>query len=473
MDDNSEMRNKELERSILKNIVDAYAYCKVLSVENSIINDWVFVEINEPFEKLVGLKEDQLLEKRMTQILPDISTFIPLWISMCSKAVNEKEEVRYEEYREQSDKWYSVKVYSNNPGFFIMIYHDITELKRGLEELRYLNFHDKLTGLYNREFFEEELCRLNTERQLPLSIVIGSINGLKLINNAFGGMKGNDILKKTAELLKTSCRKEDIISRIGGDEFAVILPKTSKKDASQVCSRLRNKCKEASSGTMQISLALGLSTKHETSQKIETVYKEAEAKMQNNKLNEWSSVRSSIIKFLIKLLDERTHETEAHAMRIKQMALKMGRTLEVSDACLDELVLLAILHDIGKIAIPDAILCKSIELTDEEWLIMKKHSEIGYRIAISSYELTPIADYILYHHENWDGSGYPHGLKNEDIPLVSRIIRVIDSYDAMTNDRSYHKAISKKEAVEELKSCSGKQFDPKIVDVFVNMLTEQ
>ena len=446
MNADSEKRVSEPESSILKKIVDAYAYCKVLSIENSIITDWVFIEINEPFEELIGLKGDQILEKRVTQILPDISDFLPRWISMSSKAINEKEEVRFEEYQEKSDRWYSVRIYSSNPGFFLMIYRDITELKRGLEELRYLNYHDKLTGLYSREFFEEELCRLNTERQLPLSIIIGSINGLKLINNAFGGRKGNDILKKAAEIIKTSCRKEDIISRIGGDEFAVILPKASKKDASQICSRLRNKCNEASCGKMQISIALGFSTKQEASQKIEVVFKDAEAKMQNNKLNEWSSARSSIIKFLIKLLDERTYETEAHAMRIKEMALKMGSSLEVSDACLDELSLLSILHDIGKIAIPDAILCKPGKLTKEEWLTMKKHSEIGYQIANSSYELTPIADYILYHHENWDGSGYPRGLKSEDIPFVSRIIRVIDAYDAMTNDRSYHKAISKKEA---------------------------
>ena len=313
---------------------------------------------------------------------------------------------------------------------------------------------------------------MNTGRQLPLSIILGSVNGLKLINRAFGRAEGNEILKEAADIIKTSCWKEDIISRVAGNEFAIILPNTSKKDAENICERIRKKFSETGHGAMQISFALGCATKQEVLQKIEAVYNEAEVKMQNNKLNEWKSIRSSIIKFLIKLLDERTHETEEHALRIKQLALNLGKRLGVSNDCLDEIALLAILHDIGKIAISDTILCKPDKLTDEEWVLMKEHCEIGYQIAISSYELSPLAEYILYHHENWDGSGYPTGKKSKEIPLVSRIIRVVDAYDAMTNDRPYHKAISKEQALVELRKCSGKQFDPEIVGTFIEMLNQ-
>jgi diguanylate cyclase (GGDEF)-like protein len=332
--------------------------------------------------------------------------------------------------------------------FIFMLINEDIDKKEILAKLKYKDYHDELTGLYNRKYFELVNKRLDNELQLPLSVVIGDVNNMKLINSSFGYDKGDEVLKRIAQILRSSCRKEDIICRIGGDEFALILPKTREDDAAKICSRIKEKCRSQDSKLLKYEISLGIAAKTKKTQDITDICREAEDKMYKNKLSEGKSLRSSLIDSLRKTIEERTWETEAHAERMKDMALKLGNLLNLSNAELDELTLLAALHDIGKIGIPDNILSKKGALNTKEREIMKKHSEIGYRIAAASPELSNIANAILYHHEHWDGNGYPHGLKGKEIPITSRIIGVVDAYDAMTNDRIYHAAISKEKAIE-------------------------
>jgi HD-GYP domain-containing protein (c-di-GMP phosphodiesterase class II) len=153
-----------------------------------------------------------------------------------------------------------------------------------------------------------------------------------------------------------------------------------------------------------------------------------------------------------------------------KIAFDFAQTLNLSNSDQNRLTVLATLHDIGKINIDEKILMKNGSLNDEEWTAVKKHSEYGYKIAKSSEEFAEVADDILSHHEKWDGSGYPNGLKGEDIPYLARIISIIDAYDVMTNDRPYSKAISNKEALKEIKRCAGSQFDPNLAEVFIQMM---
>lgn len=352
----------------------------------------------------------------------------------------------------------------------ILVFRDITERKLAEEQIKYLSYHDKLTDLYNRAYFEEQLERLDEESRLPLSLIMGDVNGLKLVNDLFGHQEGDRLLRSIAKILMDCCRDEDIVSRWGGDEFAIILPGTTERAAMEICERIRQSLASTSGDLVQPSIALGYATKEEAGQEIRQVLKEAEDRMYRNKLVEGKSARSAIISSLQRTLGERTHETEEHARRLQDLALRMGQALGLSSNQMDELALLAVLHDIGKIGIPDDILIKPGSLSKEEWVTMKKHAEIGYRIAQTSYELAHVADAILAHHEWWDGTGYPQGLKGNEIPLTSRIIAIIDAYDVMTHGRPYREAISPHAALMELKRCAGSQFDPALVEVFINMV---
>ena len=234
--------------------------------------------------------------------------------------------------------------------------------------------------------------------------------------------------------------------------------------------RVYRKCEEYSTNMMPLSISMGAATKEDISKTLKQLLKEAEDNMYQHKLTKNQSVRSSIINSLVRALQEKDYETEEHTKRMTEYALQFGQLLNLPDSKIVELRLLATLHDIGKIAIPDHIMLKPSSLTKKEWEIMKKHSEIGYRIALSSTELTIIAKDILHHHEKWDGTGYPYGLVKGKIPLFSRVISVIDAYDAMSNNRPYRKAFTRKTVMDEFKRCRGSHFDPELLDVFVDQV---
>jgi diguanylate cyclase (GGDEF)-like protein/PAS domain S-box-containing protein len=347
---------------------------------------------------------------------------------------------------------------------------DITERKLMEERLRYLSEIDILTGLYNRYSFEEKIKELNHEKHLPMGIIMGDVNGLKIVNDTLGHLEGDKLLQRISLILKDICDPNGYVFRWGGDEFIILIPDCNEVKCEEIIKDITKKCEQAKYKFMQLSIALGEGIRYSLDENIYECITKIEEKVYRQKLLDKKSIKSSIMESLKKSLEEKNMETNEHTERVAKYALAIGKRLNLKISDLDELILVASLHDIGKIGVNEEILLKSGKLTNEEFEIMKTHTEKGYRIINASSELGNVAKGVLTHHERWDGTGYPLGLAEKEIPLAARIINVVDSYDVMTNDRVYKKAMDKDEAIKELENCSGTQFDPKIVECFVEYI---
>lgn len=350
------------------------------------------------------------------------------------------------------------------------LHEELIERKKMEEHLRYLSINDTLTGLYNRNYFEQEMHRLSGKAGTSVGIIICDIDGLKLVNDSLGHDSGDGLLVKTASILRKVLAKNGIIARIGGDEFAVLLPKTSKEAVEAICYKISLAVERYNAELIGLPFSLSVGFAIGANSDISRIFAEADNTMYREKLHRSSSIRSSIVQALTKALEARDFITQGHADRIQEMVVRLAAKVGLSEHKISDIRLLAQFHDIGKVATPDHILFKPGPLTAEEFTEMKRHSELGFRIAQSIPELVPIADGILKHHEWWNGQGYPLGLSGEDIPLEARIVAIADAYDAMTSDRPYRKALDRQSALAELKRCSATQFDPYLVNEFEELL---
>jgi diguanylate cyclase (GGDEF)-like protein/PAS domain S-box-containing protein len=355
------------------------------------------------------------------------------------------------------------------------IYSDITCRKKVEEQLKYLSLRDQLTGLYNRTFFEQELQRLDGEKFTSLGIIVCDVDGLKIFNDTLGHSSGDELLKAAANAIRGPFRNHEVVARIGGDEFAIILPDGTPSIIEKAISQIREKISDYNGFNLEfpLSISMGFATCWGISKSITETFNEADNNMYREKLSHGQSARSAIVQTLIKTLEARDFITEGHASRLQDLVSRIAEIIGLSKREISDLRLLAQFHDIGKVGIPDRILFKNGPLTPEETIEMRRHCEIGSRIAYSSRDLAPIADWILKHHEWWNGEGYPFRLAGEDIPLQCRIISIVDAFDAMTHNRPYRNALTVKEALAELRKCSGTQFDPYLVPIFEQIIVRK
>lgn len=433
-----------------------------------------FIDCNTNDGNKLLVPKEEFIGKNIYEILPK---------QISEKAYNkmqvlitngELQSFEYEWEYNGTKEYFEARMVKNSEEEIMCIARDITERKNMELKLKYLSYHDQLTGLYNRRFYNDKLEDLDIDENLPVTIVMADVNGLKLVNDSFGHAAGDELLKKVSKAIIKGCRKEDIIARIGGDEFIIILPKADNHVAERVIENIKfiaSKMKVVNS--INISISFGYSSKLNSNESIKEIIKKAEDYMYKKKLIESSSMREKAIEAIISTFHKKNKVQEEHSFRTADLCEKMGIALSLSESDIKDIRTAGLFHDIGKIAIEEDIINKKEDLTMDEIEKIKRHPEIGYRILNTVNDMLGVSNYILLHHERWDGLGYPKGLKGEDIPLPSRIISIADAYDYMTDERNNHDAITEESAVQRLKEASGTEFDPKLLKIFIEKVLKK
>ncbi len=367
------------------------------------------------------------------------------------------------------------------------------------DKMTYLAIMDGLTEVYNHRYFQEALKNYINEAKIknyPVSLALIDIDCFKSYNDLYGHQAGDRILKEIAFILKTNIRESDILARYGGEEFAIIMPKTDEKQALEIAERLRNIIDkyrfqgEENLPNSNLTISIGVSCYPDKAKSLNDLINSTDdalyrAKFFNkNRVETYRSVLEELkeeiddkhfdliasIKTLISVINAKDRYTYAHTERVVMLCELVAKELNFSEQDSKTLKYGAYLHDIGKIHISEEILNKKMPLSEEEWNILKQHPQNGVNIIKPIESLSNVIPLILHHHERYDGLGYPSQLKGEEIPYLARVLTVVDSFDAMTSDRPYRRGKSFDEAIEEIKLCSGTQFDPQIASSFIRIL---
>lgn len=352
----------------------------------------------------------------------------------------------------------------------VVTFLDITMKKKDEEKIKYLSSHDFLTGLINRRSFETELIEMDTKENLPISILYADLNGLKLVNDIFGHSWGDMLIKKSSKVLTKICRSRDVAARVGGDEFIMILPNTDAKEAKNIMQEVKKRLEKETVNLVKCSMALGFDTKTETDQEIEKILVNAESEMYNEKLQSKKLFGEDTISTIMSVLHQKYEIERIHSEKVAFWCEKMGEALGLSEANIKKLRDVGYLHDIGKIVLSEEILKKKV-LNEKEIQDIHQHPVVGYRILKLFDETMDLANGIYSHHENWDGSGYPQGLQGEEIPLIARIIALVEDYEEFQrNDLEYK---TEKDIISKIRDNAGKRYDPALSEEFIKMIEKK
>ncbi|MFW5893198.1 MAG: HD domain-containing phosphohydrolase [Bacillota bacterium] len=389
------------------------------------------------------------------------------WLNAFTGILSSGESVEFSMYIPLLEKHLRVSLYAPSFRQGAVIMQDITKYKKASKHIAYLSRHDDLTGLFNRGYFMEMLKTSINEGTRPLGLVHFDIDNLKILNNAFDASAGDEAIRLAAQTIEKHALSGMMLFRHGGDEFTALMEQANETDLIAFARKVELDFSSSAIRGVSMTLSSGLSIKDADDTDSENIMAEAEKDLYHRKAVHMNSSHIHLLQGLLELLTAKFEYENVHSKHVSQMSRRLGETLGLSEFEVDELTVAAMFHDIGKIAIPDRILGKPASLDDEEYTIIKDHATIGYKILRAADPYTRLSEYVLYHHERYDGMGYPEGLKGEAIPRISRIIAVVDAYEAMTSKRNYRNPLSKGKAVQELRAHAGTQFDPDITQVFI------
>lgn len=331
-------------------------------------------------------------------------------------------------------------------------------LKEKEAEIEYLLYHDSLTSLYNRTYIDRAGSKILEQGHWPVSCLFIDVNNLKLMNDVFGHRKGDELLKKVADILCESLRKSDIAARWGGDEFLVILPNANEENCQKIVERIKERCKIEQKDPIEISVAIGFATLHSSDENIFDMFAMAEKRMYKNKMLESPNIRQAVIRDLESFVTASDCPFSKHINRLRILAVRFYQILHDHEYPIDlyQLNLLATLHNIGNLILSKDAVGDCIT-----------HSEAGYRLSRAIGELT-VAEAIFGCFENWDGSGQPNGLRGEQIPLLSRVLSVLNTFDLLS--ACSNKSVE--ETLQIMKQRSGQQLDPQLSRLFVDNINQ-
>ena len=447
-----------------------YAHSLMEAIPDTVFvisRDGVFLDCIGDLDHLF-FKRERFIGKNITDVMPQSIAKKGRELIDQVFLTGENQKIEYEWTSARITEYHELRIVKWFDDKAIAIARNITETHNYIKKIEEISYHDHITGLHNRRYFDQASKELNQPENYPISVIFADLNGLKMVNDSFGHEYGDYMLKRFAEILADSGKKGELISRVGGDEFAIILRRTERGETDRYIRELKEKCAKETINGIELSVSFGYHMIEESGMAIQKAVKLAEDEMYQNKLYEASSRRSKTIDIILNTLHEKNPREEQHSQRVAEICETMAKEMGLPDSDVNKIKAAGLLHDIGKIGIQEEVLNKPGILTDDEYQEVKKHSEIGYRILNTSPNMSEIAEIILCHHERWDGKGYPKGRSKTDIPLFARIITIADAYDAMTSDRSYRKALPDSYAKSELIKGSGKQFDPDLVEFFVN-----
>ncbi len=369
-------------------------------------------------------------------------------------------------------QYYAYPKYKDNKIIGAVItFMDISERIKNEEKIQYLSYHDSLTGLINRQGFEMEIPKYNRAECLPLSIIYGDLNCLKLSNDIFGHSAGDKLIIKVAQVLQSVGGKNGTVARIGGDEFILLLPRTDPQGTGKIMAQIKQELLQDTSLVIKCSISMGSYTKYSLDEGMEQSLRKAENEMYLEKTSQRNSNEMVMLAELISALHGRSPREKTHSENISRLCEKMGIALEWPQSDIKNLKDAGFYHDIGKIVLSEELLSKTSKLSAMEKLEKQQHPIVGYRILNLFDNTLDLAEAVYYHHERWDGKGYPKGLKGEEIPIQSRIIAIAEQYDHLLNPTN-DQALGKEEALSRIHQLSGVKYDPQLTNLFISIVRQ-